>query len=111
MEILDRMDLAEGVKQKVAESLKQMDAGHRKFVRQLFMEEEKVLMLMARPGKIDMGMVSPLIDSLSQIVKKSALNKAGCIIEIRKLIGSEKSLYLISEMKKGFRKRKPKDRP
>nr|NJM03433.1 hypothetical protein [Desulfobacula sp.] len=51
MEILNRMDLAEGVREKVAESLKQMDADHREFVRLLFKEEEKLLMLMAGRGR------------------------------------------------------------
>jgi len=111
LEILDRMDLAEGVREKVAESLKQMDADHLEFVRRLFKEEEKLLMLIAQPGDIDMDMLSPLIESYSQLSKKSALNKAGYIIEIRNLLGSEKSLYLISEMKKDFRKRMPWDRP
>lgn len=111
LRILDRMDLAEGVREKVAESLKQMDAEHLEFVRRLFKEEEKLLMLMARPGDIDMDMISPLIESYSQLSKKSALNKAGYIIEIRNLLGSEKSLYLISEMKKHFRKRMPGDKP
>lgn len=111
MESLDRMDLAEGVKKKVTESLKQMRTDHRKFVKLLFKEEEKVLMLISRPGNIDLDMVSPVIESYTQISKKSALNKAGYIIEVRNLLGSEKMLYLISEIKKDFRKRKPKGRP
>lgn len=110
LKVLDRMDLAEGVRQKATDSLKQMEADHRKFVKLLFKEEEKLTMLIARPGSIDMGMVSPLIESFSQISKKSALNKAEYIIKIRNLLGSKKSLYLISEIKKDFKKRKPKDR-
>lgn len=111
LEILDRMDLVEGVKEKVAKFLKKMDADHRDFVRLLFKEEEKVLTLIGRPGNLDMEMVAPLIETHSRIFKKSAMNKAGYIIEIRKLLGREKSLYLISEMKKDFRKRMHKDKP
>lgn len=111
LEILDRMNLPEGVNQKVAGSLRQMDVDHWGFVRRLFKEEEQLLKLMDRPGKINMEMISPLIESYSQISKQSALNKAGYIIEIRNLLGNEKSLYLISELKKNFRKRMPKDRP
>ncbi len=111
MEILAKMDLAEGVKQKVAQSFEQMAADHREFIRQGFIEEGKVLMLMARPGDIDMNMVSPLIEAYSQLSKKSALNKAEHIIKIRKLIGSKKTLFLISEMDREFKKRMPKDRP
>lgn len=111
LEILDRMDLPEGIRGKVAKSLRQMDADHRDFVRLLFKEEENVLTLIGRPGKLDMKMVAPLIETHSQIFKKSAMNKAEYIIEIRNLLGSEKSLYLISEMKKDFKKRMHKDKP
>jgi hypothetical protein len=111
LEILDRMTLPEGVKENVADSLRQMDVDHWKFVSRLRKEEEQLIKLMGRPGKIDMEMISPLIESYSQISKQSALKKAGHIIKIRNMLGNEKSLYLISELKKNFRKRMPKDRP
>ncbi len=111
LKILDGMDLPEELRGKVTDTIKQLDTDHWKFRKLLSKEERKILDLMGRPGNLDMDMVAPLIESYSQISKKSALNKAGYIIEIRKLLGSEKSLYLISEMKKNFEKRMCKDKP
>ena len=110
LEIINRMDLSEAVRKEVTDIIIKLDADHRRFVRQLFEEEEKILMLMGRPGEVDMDMVAPLIESYTQISKKSALNKAGYVIEMRKLLGNEKIAYLISEMKKNFRKRMHEDK-
>ena len=110
-EILDRMDLSGEVREKITDIVLKLDTDHRDFVRRLFDEGEKILMLMGQPGEVDISMVAPLIESYTQISKESALNKAEYIIEVRKLLGSKKMLYLISEMKKTFRKRMSEDKP
>lgn len=112
--ILDRMDLTGSVREKVKENLMQMAKDHHEFIGQLFEGEKKILSLIGRPGDLTMETVSPLIESYSRVRQQSALNKARHIIEIRKLLGREKSVYLISELKKEFDrfdKKAPGDKP
>jgi len=108
VKILDRIDLPDEAREKVTESFTQLHADHRKYVRLLFAQERKILDLIGKPGKLDMEMIAPLIETCSQLTKKSAMQKARYILEIRALLGPENSLFLISEIKKDFSKRRPK---
>lgn len=104
LRILDTMDLDQEVKSKVVSVIKAMDEEHRNYFRQLLAQEEKLLALIGQPGELEMETLAPLIEKYSLIRQQSAVNKARHVVEIRRLLGREKSLYLISEIKKDFRK-------
>ncbi len=114
LDILDRIDLTEDIREEVKENLIQMVKDHRKFLVQLSQREKRILTLIGRPGDLTMETVSPLIESYSRARKENELKTARHIIEIRKLLGRERSVYLISELKKEFDqfdKRLPEDKP
>ena len=102
--ILDKMDLPKGVRENVTESFEKLRASHLEFAGLLLKKEKEILDLMGRPGKVDMGMISPLIASYSQISKESALDKARYMIEIRALLGPEDCFFSYFRTKERFQK-------
>ncbi len=108
------MALPENIRNQVAESFRKARAGQFEFMDKIRPEEDKLLVLLGKPGHLDQKVLDDQIRELNRLRGESMIKKSGHIIAIRDLLGPEKTVFLFSEMlkrfRKGFGKRMPKGR-
>ena len=105
MRTLDEMDVSDIERQDVAAAMKRMVARHIEIREQVMVEEDKMLALIGRPTPLAASELEAQALKISELIKGSILDKPRHIIEIRNMIGPERTSELISRIRKKIKKR------
>ncbi len=101
--VLEQMDLPPDVRSKVIEAIHRLVDAHGKMITQIWLEEDKLLGLIGRPGPLDKNSLEKNSREIIQILDRNIRDKAEHIIEIRNLIGPEKSEQFFSKVREQFK--------
>ncbi len=105
IQVLAGMDLSDDVKDKMAAALQHMNKRHFDFMQQVMKEEDKLIEVISQPGPLDKIAFERQKEVLSRMLGQTVSDKIEHLIEIRDLIGPEKTRYYFSEVRKRFQER------
>ena len=110
IQVLEQMDLSDTLKKKVADSLQNMNNRHFDFMELVMNEEEKMIDVISQPGPLDKVAFEKQKQILSRMLGQTVSDRVEHLIEIRQLIGPEKTRYFFKEIGKRFKKRMKMER-
>ncbi len=100
---LEQMGLPHDVRTKATEAIHRLVDAHGQMMSQIWLKEDKLLELIGRPGPLDKNSLETNSREIVQILDRNIRDKAEYFIEIRNLIGPEKSEYFFSKVREQFK--------